>query len=1014
MSSGAKQLSEDFKQVQKLLELYPDIKIIKTEGDPPEQYDIEYTIKGYKTDPDGTPSPDKNHEVRISLPFGYPHFPPTAKPITSIFHPDIDPDAIRIADFWQDNHSLSDLIVHIGQMICGNHYTKEDPFNQSAFEWFEERKSWLPFDILEPREEDEGEEETETEAAGTDPSDAEAQQSFAPATDLDILKDDIDFPFDDDDESGEQEDEISFAIEEDSVSDDLTDLQGDEQADEINLDFGDKETEIDDLFSLDTDEIGDDFSFDLAEEADETVSADETPPTGDLFDLETEPAGEESDEKTTLEFDPEDIASAFEEDTGDDSGESEVGDITLDDLAGLDEQEDTLDFGIGDESMDIGSEATADLSGLAEETGEETEPESDETGEEEEKILSALSLDEDLSSSNKAGDQSQIIQSLIEQKQIFSAKKVLADLPDPDSLSDKKELELTITGAVSEAEELFKKADKHEQKGEFEKAGLLLDLVANIATDFPGLDFARNRIRESMMDAGKKKPDAATDGEKTAHAREGETETSAPKKKARIKLSFKVPTRLIVTLVVVILLGGIGTGGMYVYNNDSKSIHLATKAFQKAEQLIDSKEFKGAQKELDTARATLKKILFFQGAKKEALTRKVTGLTNSSRFKEGLKGRVLYGDQYVSVETAKAIDKFNTQKRYAEQVLKSGKLEQAITALEKSLPYAGKAGFEDQVESINHKIIELRLELAMAQAKQSEEEQNWLNAEKSYRNALELSKNISSQEVQDEIALLLATASYRYALHEGLKAINNAEWQKSIDAFQTLQKILKATPQIVPETERTKANKLLIQSRLYLQLAEAKKAYENKEWDRALDIYNDTVILLKTNTNLLGKESADNIRKIEKTILTTHIAREQVQIAIARSENALDKTVEHYEAIAKLIGDSAFKDDETLAKILDDARIKTTEIKKQLLISKREKWLMDNYEKIFRDNYPSAELSDLLNPKVRFIKREGNIMIFNMSCTERKQGRKFRLELNYQHDLDKDTWTLYSGKIEEE
>ena len=178
--------------------------------------------------------------MQINLPFGYPHFPPTAKPITPIFHPDIDPDAIRIADFWQDNHSLSDLIVHIGQMICGNHYTKEDPFNQSAFEWFEERKSWLPFDILEPREEDE--EETETEAAATDPSDAEAQQSFAPATDLDILKDDIDFPFDEDDESGEQEDVISFAIEEDTVNDELTGLEGDEQADEINLDFGDEES----------------------------------------------------------------------------------------------------------------------------------------------------------------------------------------------------------------------------------------------------------------------------------------------------------------------------------------------------------------------------------------------------------------------------------------------------------------------------------------------------------------------------------------------------------------------------------------------------------------------------------------------------------------------------------------------------------------------------------------------------------------------------------------------------
>ena len=150
MSSGAQQLSEDFEKVQKLLESYPNIKILKTEGTPPEQYDVEYTIKGYTTEPDGNAAPDNKHEVRITLPFGYPHFPPTAKPITPIFHPDIDPDAIRIADFWQTNNSLPELIIHIGQMICGKHYTTEEPFNQSASEWFEERKSWLPFDILEP------------------------------------------------------------------------------------------------------------------------------------------------------------------------------------------------------------------------------------------------------------------------------------------------------------------------------------------------------------------------------------------------------------------------------------------------------------------------------------------------------------------------------------------------------------------------------------------------------------------------------------------------------------------------------------------------------------------------------------------------------------------------------------------------------------------------------------------------------------------------------------------------
>jgi hypothetical protein len=144
------------------------------------------------------------------------------------------------------------------------------------------------------------------------------------------------------------------------------------------------------------------------------------------------------------------------------------------------------------------------------------------------------------------------------------------------------------------------------------------------------------------------------------------------------------------------------------------------------------------------------------------------------------------------------------------------------------------------------------------------------------------------------------------------------------------------------------------------------------------------------------------------------VAKEQVKVGATTAANELDKTAKHYETIVTLIEESTFKDDEILNKILEDARTKTAEIKKQLLISKKEKWLTDNYDEIFRSNYPSAKQSELMNPEVSFIKREENIMIFNMSCSERKQGRTFRLELNYQHDMDKDVWSIFSGTIEEE
>lgn len=148
MSSETDQLSTDFQAVQGILELYPNIKVINIGGEPPDTYELEYQIKGYMRAIDGSIAVEAQHRVRISLPFGYPHFPPTVKPLSPIFHPDIDPDAVRIASYWQGNPSLADLLLQIGEMICGKVYNLDDPFNQEAADWYAEHLSALPLDSL--------------------------------------------------------------------------------------------------------------------------------------------------------------------------------------------------------------------------------------------------------------------------------------------------------------------------------------------------------------------------------------------------------------------------------------------------------------------------------------------------------------------------------------------------------------------------------------------------------------------------------------------------------------------------------------------------------------------------------------------------------------------------------------------------------------------------------------------------------------------------------------------------
>lgn len=1014
MSSGEQQLQADFALVKKLLQEYPSIKLVATKGEPPEQYDIEYHLKGYKANPDGTILPANKHLVRITLPFGYPHFPPTAKPLSSIFHPDIDPDAIRIADFWKESRTLPELIIHIGQMICGTFYSS-DPFNQRAFDWYEDRKSWLPFDILEPYEGDD-EEAFIPRMGQTSESAATASQPPAPTVEKNgpaPREEDIplDFPV--------QGEPVQEAGGEESVE--LGDLLDGEFSHAFDLDEQGDETAgsgvtIDDLTALPEDETISDIDFaapnaagptvDLTGLRDEALSLD--------FGLELELA------ELTAELQPEDL-------TGGAAGDfSAAFDLTEEPVA---PPEESIVLG---EIVGLGAEDLGGVKGLAKEEpaasdlplpedlavdfgieGAARGPEEEQAGQEpvaDEGLFGGISLQLDEEQGKGFGDQADSIRSLIERKEIFTAKRVLAGFPDPGSIPDRDELELTITAAIGEAEEIYKKADKHEQKGELEKAGLLLDLVANIAMDYPGLDFARNRIRESMMAGGQQKTGAEEEKKGEAVQAGVAPPVKQPQEKAVPKLRIKVPYKL---LAVLLALGGIASGGTALYLKDTASLAKARNEYNKGQQLAGNLDFKGAEKAFNDARTKLGSILLFTRGGKNELSQAIDAIVSAQSFKEGLQGKVLYNEQYVPIEEAKASNSFTLHTDSAERARQEGNIDQAIISYEKGLEYAEKAGFQDKTEDIRQKISALRLEQAMAMARKAEEAKEWKKAADSYQMALELSSILAKPEEHGDIVKLQAAATLRYDLEEGKRAFTSSEWQKAVEMLQRVQDLITDDPTLLADSEQQEISKLLTNASVYQFLANAKNAFAQKDWDGAIKEYNNAVALLREKEGILGQvEVTDNIGKIEKTILMTKITREQSRIVGEATDSGILATnLEHFRAIVTLIDKSPWKNDPALQEIYRDSKTRIVTLEKDILVNSKIAYLKERYETIFRENYPSTKSSELLNPQVAFVKRAGNVLIFTMSCAERNQGRTFRLELNYQYDLDKKTWSLYSGKL---
>jgi ubiquitin-protein ligase len=138
-------LANDYREISQAFFGHPSIGIKNVFGDPPEKYHIEYKIKGVEQKGTSIVVKD-NHVVEIMLTLDYPQMEPICRMLTPIFHPNISPSVICIADHWAAGESLADVIVRIGQMISYQNYNIKSPRNGEAARWAEKNIYRFPID----------------------------------------------------------------------------------------------------------------------------------------------------------------------------------------------------------------------------------------------------------------------------------------------------------------------------------------------------------------------------------------------------------------------------------------------------------------------------------------------------------------------------------------------------------------------------------------------------------------------------------------------------------------------------------------------------------------------------------------------------------------------------------------------------------------------------------------------------------------------------------------------------
>jgi ubiquitin-protein ligase len=146
MTPRIRRLQADFQRVQTVFANHPQIRILATEGEPPEKYTVEFTLAGLTPQGTGAFAPGSTHRAEIFLPLDYPRRPPFCRMITPVFHPNIDPQKICIGDHWSAGQSLAQMIIHVGEMICYQSYNTKSPLNAEAAAWVSQNPGSVPLD----------------------------------------------------------------------------------------------------------------------------------------------------------------------------------------------------------------------------------------------------------------------------------------------------------------------------------------------------------------------------------------------------------------------------------------------------------------------------------------------------------------------------------------------------------------------------------------------------------------------------------------------------------------------------------------------------------------------------------------------------------------------------------------------------------------------------------------------------------------------------------------------------
>ena len=141
-------LEGEWRRLQRDFAFHPHVEIIPLSGDPPDEYQVEYTVTTLAIGAEGQLTYVGSCPVHVWLPPDFPERGPVIRPMADAFHPNIMREWVHLQPGWDPDTSLAEVVTRVGELLAYQtcHPDPHGVLNPDAMQWVNSNAGAIPTD----------------------------------------------------------------------------------------------------------------------------------------------------------------------------------------------------------------------------------------------------------------------------------------------------------------------------------------------------------------------------------------------------------------------------------------------------------------------------------------------------------------------------------------------------------------------------------------------------------------------------------------------------------------------------------------------------------------------------------------------------------------------------------------------------------------------------------------------------------------------------------------------------